>query len=174
MDGIVRAFSGIHRALRRSCIVSRRAPFCNVFPCGSTGPSCGLRICPAGVLTSNLCVRANWTERELVLEARVHFLATIQAWTQSPIPLPRHDSVASPPKPGIRAASSGKHHTWERNRPADIIIKEWSPPIPTESANVGDQRGRANDLQADEKTDHPSSRAFHGSSLFNCARRKCW
>ena len=26
-----------------------------------------------------------------------------------------------------------------------------------------DQRGRANDLQADEKTDHPSSVASHGS-----------
>ncbi|KLU02740.1 hypothetical protein RISK_005036 [Rhodopirellula islandica] len=26
--------------------------------------------------------------------------------------------------------------------------------------------GRAKDLQADEKTDHPSSRAFHGSPAF--------
>jgi len=36
-------------------------------------------------------------------------------------------------------------------------------PAPT---NVRNHGGRANDLQADEQTDHPSSRAFHGSSLF--------
>ncbi|TWT78669.1 hypothetical protein CA13_00650 [Planctomycetes bacterium CA13] len=31
-----------------------------------------------------------------------------------------------------------------------------------QSGNGGDQRGRAKDLQADEKTDHPSSVASHG------------
>ncbi|TWT75781.1 hypothetical protein CA13_73540 [Planctomycetes bacterium CA13] len=31
-----------------------------------------------------------------------------------------------------------------------------------QSNNGGDQRGRAKDLQADEKTDHPSSVASHG------------